>query len=113
MDRTRNHLPRPPRSRFLRTQLVDEPHPCNYYMLCLPQNDPQRNTRHAATPDSLSFRPFAGVAAATPGVPGTVSMPGTVRAPGAAGLAARRTGAVSRAAATGADRAGPTCRAGR
>src|SRR6516162_3553441 len=45
----------PPRSRFFRTQLVDEPHPCNYYMLCLPQNVPRRNTRHAATPDSRRY----------------------------------------------------------
>ena len=54
----------------MRTQLVDEPHYCNYYMLCLPQNDPRRNTRHAATPDSLRFRLCANVAAVAPGVPG-------------------------------------------
>src|SRR5262245_5123992 len=84
---TRDHFPPRPRSRFLRTQLVDDPHHCNYYMLCLPQISPERNTRHAATPDSLCFRLFARVAAAAPGV--------------CRGL--------SRAAATGADPAGPRC----
>jgi hypothetical protein len=82
-------------------------------MLCLPQNDAQRNTRHAVTPDSLRQRPFAGVAAARPGVPGTVSMLGTVAVPGVSWVAQAEGLAVSRGAATDADRAGPTCRAGR
>jgi len=92
-------------------------------MLCLPQNDPQRNTRHAATSDSLSFPPFAGVVGAVPGVPGTVGVPGSgragtvgvpgsMRAPGAADGTALAGLAISHAVATGADRAGPTCRAG-
>src|SRR5215470_12947723 len=97
MDRTRDYLPHRPRSRFLRTQLVDEPHRCNYYMLCLPQNVPRRNTRHAATPDSLSFRLCAGVAAVAPGVPGTVSMPAAASVPGTACIAA----AVGRVSAAG------------
>src|SRR5215472_16729481 len=108
MDRTRDHLPHRPRSRFLLTQLVDEPHRCNYYMLCLPQNDPRRNTRHAATPDSFSFRQCAVTAAVAPGVPGTVSIPGAVRWRGPACIAAATGRVVSRVATTGAGRAGPT-----
>src|SRR5215813_5280200 len=65
-----------------RTQLVDEPHRCNYYMLCLPQNDPQRNTRHAATPDSLASGCPPARRRSRPARAGTVGVPGTVRAPG-------------------------------
>src|SRR5215468_3419955 len=42
-----------------RTQIVDEPHRCNYYMLSQPHINPVLNTLHAPTQDSFVFNDTA------------------------------------------------------